>query len=145
MSEKRISRRTIYVGDALNTMLTTGSVAGTSHSERLDRLAARYAAIVQEMAPQRWSVGDWLTVISALKGMTVNQPLDAMVLGVRLKQFAKLKGGDSAAGTLVYKVESLRLAELLAVVDIAERAIAAGASAPESLTEWLQVNQVVAA
>jgi len=68
-----------------------------------------------------------------------------MVLGVRLKQFAKLKGGDSAAGTLVYKVESLRLAELLAVVDIAERAIAAGASAPESLTEWLQVNQVVAA
>jgi len=140
MPGKRINRRTIYIGDDLNTMLENGSVGGANPSSRINRMAARYATFVQELAPQRWTDGDWQAVITAMQGMTINQPFDAMVLGIRLKQNAKLKGADSAVSTLAYRVENLRLSELLAVVDIAERAIAAGATGREVLRAWLQEN-----
>ena len=55
-------RTTIYIGEALRAMLDDGRVEGDSVSERLDRLAARYASLVHELLPQRWSVSDWRTV-----------------------------------------------------------------------------------
>ena len=55
-------RITLYIGEALRAMLDDGRVEGGSVSERVDRLAARYASLVHELLPQRWSVSDWRTV-----------------------------------------------------------------------------------
>lgn len=145
MADERIHRRTLYIGDDLNAMLENGSVAGANPSERINRLAARYAAMVQEMLPQRWSAGDWSLVVQAVGEMTLSKPCDAMVLSVRLKQMAKLRAAGSDVSALAYRVDNLRLPELLAVVDVAERIIAAGATQPDAMTEWLQAHLVIAA
>jgi len=144
MTDSRIPRRSLYIGDDLNTMLENGSVSGANPSERINRLAARYAAMVKDVLPQRWSANDWGTVVQALGDMAITKPFDAMVLSVRLKQMAKQKSAGSDTGALAYRVENLTLSEVLAIVDVAERILAAGATRPEALAEWLQSNGAIA-
>jgi len=144
MTDKRITRRTLYIGDDLNAMLDNGRVAGASASERINRLAARYAAMVKELVPQRWSASDWAIVVKALGDVTINKPFDAMVLSVRLKQMSKQKLVGSDISALAYRVDNLSLQEALAVVDVAERILAAGVTQPEALAEWLHTNGVTA-
>lgn len=121
MNKPTPARRSIYVGSHLDAFLATGGVVGQSVSERMDRLAQRYAALVQALLPQRWTPRDWWAVVQVVQEISVTQPADALLVVLRLRQRATQGLGPEQA-SLAYRFEALRLPEQLAVVDLAERA-----------------------
>lgn len=136
-------RTTIYIGEALRAMLDDGRVEGDSVSERLDRLAARYATLVNELLPQRWSVSDWRTVVQVVAETRIARPTDAPVVGVRLKQLSKApQAGTSDLAGVAYRFENLKLAEQVAVIDLAERVLHAGDDSLEAVGAFLDQEKV---
>jgi len=138
-------RRTISIGDSLGYFLKSGSARAKSVSGRIDRLAARYQVLVKDLIPMRWSVADWLLVVQVTGEFELAVASDAPVLAVRLRQLAKTRGSSNEIGSLAYRVENLKLGEQLAAIDLAERAIAAGATSSEKLSEWLHQAAVTLA
>lgn len=132
-----IRRRSFYIGDALQQFIQAGGVPSKSLSDRLDKLAGRYEAMVQDLIPQRWSLIDWSTIVSVIAELSIDRPGDASVLGARVRHKAKAKAGASDMGSLAYRFDGLRLAEQVAIADLAERAWAAGATSGDELRAWL--------
>ena len=132
-----IDRRTITVAAALDTFIDGGGTKGKNVSQRIERMADRYASMVRDLVPTRWTVADWVLVVQTAAEFELNLAADAAILGVRLRQLAKTKPTFPELGSLAYRVENLKLAEQLAVIDVAERAAKSGATDSEKLSEWL--------
>jgi hypothetical protein len=146
MSQQSIpNRTTIFIGPHLRELLASGRVQGDSVSGRIDRLADRYASLIRELVPSRWSVADWHCLTTVIRELRVERATDALLIGLRLRQLSKERHAASEVGSLAYRFESLRLTDQLAVLDVAERAIAAGTSNVESLAAFLTEQQVATA
>lgn len=139
------NRTTIFVGRHLKDMLKSGRVQGDSLSGRIDRMADRYACLIRDHVPSRWSASDWWCLVSVIRELRIERPTDALQVGLRLRQLSKERHAGPEFGTLAYRFEALRLTEQLAVVDVAERAAAAGATSVESLAAFLVSQEVAVA
>jgi hypothetical protein len=138
-------RRTITIGPALDAFIQSGGTKGKAVSLRIERLADRYAAMVRDLAPPRLSLTDWELVVQTVNEFELSQAADALILAVRFRQLAKAKPAAQEFSSLAYRLENLKLAELLALIDVAERAIHAGATNSEKLSEWLRQNGIITA
>jgi len=136
-------RRTITVGNGLAEFIQAGGVKGKTVSGRIERMAARYAAMVQDLIPTRWTVNDFVLLVEIAQSIELSFPGDASMVAVRLRRLAKDREVSTAEySALAFRVENLRLAEQIAVIDLAERAIAAGATTRAELVGWLQGQKV---
>ena len=142
MNDQRVMRRTIYVGDSLHGLIASGRVLGETVSERLDRLADRYTSMITDLVPTRWHVHDWLVIAQVISEVQVARATDASVVSVRLRQLSKKPGASPETGALAYRFENLKLAEQLAVIDVAERAKQADVATQDAMSKWLAEQSI---
>ncbi|MGH8159317.1 MAG: hypothetical protein ACREPQ_14445 [Rhodanobacter sp.] len=92
-------------------------------------MARRYAYLIAELLPRRMQVtADELCYLaSMLEEWTLGDPSDVMVLALRLQQQADRRMHVSGLdiSTLAYRMKALKPAEVLALLDAAERVHAA--------------------
>lgn len=129
------ARHSFSIGPNLAAVLDAGRVRGPNRSDRLDRLAARYSAMVGSVIPQRWTSADWAALVAAADPLIIDRPEDVLVLAVRLRQASKTRVGSDPV-SMAYRFENLHLHEQLACLDVAERLLAAGARDPEAIKAW---------
>ena len=129
------ARHSFSIGPNLAALLDAGRVRGPNRSDRLDRLAARYSAMVGSLIPQRWTAADWAALAAAAEPLTIDRPDDVLVLAVRLRQSSENRVGSDPV-SMAYRFENLHHHEQLACLDVAERLLAAGARDPETVQAW---------
>lgn len=117
-------RKSIYIREHLGALLGSGRVPARTISKRIDRVVARYNAMVREMLPRRLELTPAeLVVLAELVSATdLAEPDYVHMLPVKLQQTAdRGEGGGADLGGLAYRLRSLKLGELLAVVDLVEQ------------------------
>lgn len=102
-------RTTIFLGPSLKALRDTDPAG--NFSSRLEQVAQRYQAMLAESVPKTLSVDDWRTLFPILQTTTFAQPGDAFLLALRLK---------SAGSPLAYKLEAMKLAELIAIIELGQ-------------------------
>ncbi|KZC39847.1 hypothetical protein RHOFW510R12_00975 [Rhodanobacter sp. FW510-R12] len=117
-------RKSIYIRDHLGALLGSGRVPAKTISKRIDRVVARYNALVREAMPRRLELTPAeLVLLAELVSKTdLSEPDYAHILPVKLQQTAdrgESKGADAAG--LAFRLRALKLGELLAVVDLVEQ------------------------
>jgi hypothetical protein len=99
-------RTTIFLGPSLRAIRNNDG--GSNFSARLESVAARYQAIIAETLPKNLTIDEWRAIFPIIHGTTFAQPGDAFLLPLRLK---------AAGSALAYKLEALKLPELVAIIE----------------------------
>ena len=119
-------RKSIYIRDHLGALLGSGRVPAKTISKRIDRVVARYNALVREAMPRRleFTPAELVLLAELVSTTDLAEPDYAHILPVKLQQAADRGEGRGAdAGGLAFRLRSLKLGELLAVVDLVEQFI----------------------
>jgi len=106
-------RSTVILGPTLRTI--RGTDTSGNFSARLEAVASRYQAIIADATPKTLSVEEWRTLFPILQATTFAQPGDAFLLPLRLR---------AAGASLAYKLEAMKLTELLAIIEAGQQFIA---------------------
>lgn len=122
------SRTTLTLGKGLEAFETSGRCGNGSLSVRLERMVARYAAVMQELRPNRFPAGaDWLLIDSLIGDFQPQTPEDAGILPFRGKQRSRAltAAGQtteaSEVSSVTFKLDQLGLTALLATFDVVEQ------------------------
>lgn len=107
-------RTTIFLGHSLRSLRAEDPAK--NFSARLESAIGRYQAILADLMPKTLSVDDWKALLPILKATTFDQPGDAFLLPLRLK--------SAGGGTLAYKLEGMKLGELLAIIEAGQAFLA---------------------
>lgn len=143
MSEKKEYPRTsVYINEHLKQLRDSGAVRAGNFSEQLDRLAQRYIVLVDNLLPARMSAEDWSKVIVVVREMSGEFAADAASIPFRLRHINKQRHPIGDVSSLAIRLEQMKLPELLAVQDLAERLIHAGSVAPDEIKAWLAENHI---
>lgn len=128
-TKRKAKRTSLYLGPHLREFLESGRVRGKSDSDRMDRLARRYAFLLQEAAPKRFMITppELQVLASFIADWTIDNPADAPLLAIRLQQAldkqTQYPGVD--LGSLAYRVKTAKPVEVISLIDVVERFIAA--------------------
>lgn len=106
-------RSTVILGPALRDLRRVD--AAGNFSARLESVTSRYSAIIADLIPKSLTTEDWRTMFPVLQATTFAQPGDAFLLTLRLK---------AAGSSLAYKLETMKLAELIAIVEAGQAFLA---------------------
>lgn len=104
-------RTTIFLGDHLRELRRRRP---DNFSRALDTLAARYEAVVAELLP-RLTTEEWRLLLPVIQSASFDQPGDAYLLPLRLKDHP-----------IRYKLETMKLPELLAIIEAGQDYLAHG-------------------
>jgi hypothetical protein len=146
-----VKRTSITVGRTLAAFFSTGRVRAPSASGRIERLAQRYIWMADDLAsrlPGMFSPAEWRVLLNTLAGIDLDarERRDDLAAALRERSRAARNvartdssspGCDLAA--LSSRVDVMRPAEQLALVDMTERLFAEhGVSPPdEAIRGWL--------
>ena len=146
-----VKRTSITVGKTLAAFFATGRVRAPSASGRIERLVQRYVWMADDLAsrlPGMFSPAEWRVLLHTLEGLDLDARERRDDLAAALRERARASrngprvdmaspGCDLAA--LSSRVDVMRPAEQLALLDMTERLLAdLGASPPdEAIRGWL--------
>lgn len=106
-------RTTIFIGPTLRA--TRNQAQHANFSARLETITSRYFALMADLLPRSLTVEDWRAILPILQSTSFHQPGDAFLLPLRLK---------GTAGTLTFKLEPMKLPELLAIIEAGQAFLA---------------------
>ena len=146
-----VKRTSITVGRTLAAFFATERVRAPSASGRIERLAQRYVWMADDLAsrlPGMFSPAEWRVLLHTLEGFDLNARERRDDLAAALRERSRLArnvartdsgspGCDLAA--LSSRVDVMRPAEQLALLDMAERMLADHGTSPtdEAIRGWL--------
>ena len=146
-----VKRTSITVGRTLAAFFATGRVRAPSASGRIERLAQRYVWMADDLAsrlPGMFSPAEWRVLLHTLEGFDLNARERRDDLAAALRERSRLArnvartdsgspGCDLAA--LSSRVDVMRPAEQLALLDMAEHMLADHGTSPtdEAIRGWL--------
>ncbi|MEY2117315.1 hypothetical protein [Rhodanobacter sp. FW106-PBR-R2A-1-13] len=121
-------RRSFYLGRHISLLLGSGRVRARSESARLDELASRYELLIRDVMPRRLELTTAeLVLLAGLVNAADHRGPDlAMLLPAMVQQIgADLPSTDGVdTASLGYRLRSAKQAEVLALIDLAERLLA---------------------
>lgn len=146
-----VKRTSITVGKTLAAFFSTGRVRAPSASGRIERLVQRYVWMTDDLAsrlPGMFSPAEWRVLLRTLEGIDLDARERRDDLAAALRERARASRNGPRADTvspgcdlaaLSSRVDVMRPAEQLALLDITERLFADhGASPPdEAIRGWL--------
>lgn len=122
-------RQSVTFGPGMVKLLEDGHCAGSSTSERLEILAARYLALTTTAYPA-WPLETWAAAITAAGRIDLRSPAAGWSLMGLVRQERDSK--------LAYSLEALPAQQLQGVLGVAERYLARENAVSEStLAAWL--------
>lgn len=147
-----IHRTSITLGRALTGFLASGRVRAPSASARIERLAQRYTWAIDDLAtrlPAMFSPAEWRVILQTITAMELDARERRDDLAAHLRERARtarnatrpdLASPGCDLASLSSRVEVMRPAEQLALLDVAERLLAAHGAEPadEAIRSWLQ-------
>ena len=142
--DKEPIRISISMHPGTASFLRSRRVAGRSRSQRIGRLAERYAAVMagsdflRKMVP-----AELAAVIRACEGLSLDQAKDVLVVPGRVKlamQAGELEGLAMDPSALAYRLDRLDFTDLLRLVDAAECYEGPQPATSESVIAWLQAR-----
>ena len=146
-----IKRTSITVGRSLHALLAAGRIRAPSASARIDRLAQRYTWIVDDLAsrlPTLFSPAEWRVLLETVEALdphaTERRDDLAAALRERARNSRNTSRPDPASpgcdlASLSSRIDVMRPAEQLAILDLTERLLADHGLAPadEVIRTWL--------
>jgi len=132
------ARMSIRLGEAVLSLIESGQLAGNSKSlpVRLETLAARYTAIIASAVPAL-RPAQWGSIARIAGTLDSTHPSAHIAMQALLR-------ADKSDHRLAFTAESLKPAEIYAIIAVAERLIASGVDAKDeaAVQSWLEAAAI---
>ncbi len=146
-----VKRTSITVGKTLAAFFSTGRVRAPSASGRIERVVQRYVWMADDLAsrlPSMFSPSEWRVILQTLEGidLAARERRDDLASGLRerartARSSARAEPGSPGCdlSALSSRVDVMRSAEQLALLDMAERLLADHGASPtdDAIRGWL--------